>query len=50
VEALGVKRRDAALLRALGTPHKKQSELKIGKPKPKSGADANPSVPPKPIT
>jgi hypothetical protein len=24
-------RRDAALLRALSTPHKKQSELKIGK-------------------
>ena len=25
------RRRDAALLRALGTPHKKQSEMKIGK-------------------
>ncbi len=24
-------RRDAALLRALGTPHKRQSEMKIGK-------------------
>lgn len=29
-------RRDAALLHALNTPHKKQSEMKIGKAKPNS--------------
>jgi hypothetical protein len=28
-----VRRRDAALLRALSTPHKRQSEMKIGKRK-----------------
>ena len=37
-----VRRRDAALLRALSTPHKRQSELKLGKHKPESGADASP--------
>jgi hypothetical protein len=26
------RRRDAALLRALSTPHKRQAEMKIGKP------------------
>jgi hypothetical protein len=28
------RRRDTALLRALSTPHKHQSEMKLGKPKP----------------
>jgi len=35
------KRRDAALLRALSTPRKRQAEMKIGKPKPESGSDAS---------
>jgi len=29
-------------LRALSTPHKRQAEMKIGKPKAESGAKANP--------
>jgi hypothetical protein len=37
-----VRRRDAALLRALNTPHKRQSEMKMGKPKAESGAEPNP--------
>ncbi len=37
-----VKRRDAALLRALSTPHKRQAEMKVGKPKPESGREASP--------
>src|SRR5436309_1509856 len=36
------KRRDAALLRALSTPHKRQAEMKIGKRKPKPEANASP--------
>jgi hypothetical protein len=37
------RRRDAALLRALSTPHKRQAELKVGrKPKPESGGEASP--------
>jgi hypothetical protein len=35
-------RRDAALLRALSTPHKRHSEMKIGKSKPESRSRANP--------
>jgi hypothetical protein len=34
------RRRDAALLRALSTPHKRQAEMKVGKAKPESGAKA----------
>jgi len=35
-----VRRAEAALLRALSTPHKKQSEMKIGKPRaPKAKAN-----------
>jgi hypothetical protein len=30
------RRRDAALLRALSTPHKRQAEMKLGNPKPES--------------
>jgi hypothetical protein len=30
------RRRDAALLRALSTPHKRQKDMKIGKRSPKS--------------
>jgi hypothetical protein len=37
-----VNRRDAALLRALSTPHKRQSEMKLGKSKRESGAKASP--------
>ena len=36
------RRRDAALLRALSTPHKKQSEMKIGKAGPKAEPIASP--------
>jgi hypothetical protein len=36
------RRRDAALLRALSTPHKPHSEMKLGKPKPKADEEANP--------
>jgi hypothetical protein len=36
------RRRDAALLPALSTPHKRQSEMKIGKAKPESGRGASP--------
>jgi hypothetical protein len=36
------RRRDAALLRALNTPHKKQSEMKIGKAKAESPKKASP--------
>lgn len=32
-------RRDAALLRALSTPHKKQADMKLGDKKRKSGTD-----------
>jgi hypothetical protein len=35
-DAATEKRRDAALLRALSTPHKRQKEMKIGKSKGKS--------------
>ena len=39
-EALGeeetARRRDAALLRALSTPHKRQAEMKVGKAKPEA--------------
>lgn len=35
-------RRDAALLRALSTPHKRQAEMKVGKAKPKSASEASP--------
>jgi hypothetical protein len=37
------RRRDEALLRALNTPHKLHSEMKIGKRKVKAGTKANPS-------
>jgi hypothetical protein len=30
------RRRDAALLKALSTPHKKQADMKMGRPKPKT--------------
>jgi hypothetical protein len=40
-EAETARRAEAALLRALNTPHKKQSEMKIGKRKPKSGQRAS---------
>ena len=33
------RRRDAALLRALNTPHKRQSEMKIGKSRTKPVAE-----------
>lgn len=36
-------RRDAALLRALSTPHKRQAEMRVGKPKPESGGEAIPN-------
>ncbi len=36
------RRRDAALLRALSTPRKPQSEMKLGKSKPESDANASP--------
>jgi hypothetical protein len=36
------RRRDAALLRALSTPHKRQAEMKLGKFKPESGQSAGP--------
>ena len=36
------RRRDAALLRALSTPHKRQSEMKIGKSNPKADVGASP--------
>jgi len=36
------RRRDAALLRALSTPHKRQAEMKVGKAKPKSIGEASP--------
>ncbi len=36
------RRRDVALLRALSTPHKRQADLKVGKPKPESGGEASP--------
>jgi hypothetical protein len=36
------RRAEAALLRALSTPHKRQSEMKVGKPKPESGVQASP--------
>jgi hypothetical protein len=35
------KRRDAALLRALGTPHKRQAEMKVGKAKAGASAPAS---------
>jgi hypothetical protein len=34
------KRRDAALLRALSTPHKRQKEMKVGKRKARGDAPA----------
>jgi hypothetical protein len=34
--------RDAALLKALSTPHKKQSDMKMGKRTLESGAEATP--------
>ena len=36
------RRRDAALLRALSTPHKRQSEMKLGRRKRESASDASP--------
>jgi hypothetical protein len=36
------RRRDAALLRALSLPHKRQAEMKLGKRKRVSGAGARP--------
>ncbi len=33
------RRRDAALLRALSTPHKRQAEMKVGKPKESVASD-----------
>jgi hypothetical protein len=36
------RRRDAALLRALSTPPKPHSEMKLGKSKPKNPGDASP--------
>ncbi len=36
------RRRDAALLRALSTPHKRQAEMKVGKPKRESSGEASP--------
>ncbi len=42
------RRRDAALLRALSTPHKKQAEMKIGRPsggrRPAVGGQQSPSA------
>jgi len=35
------RRRDAALLRALSTPHKRQSDMKLGKRKQESAKDAS---------
>ncbi len=35
-------RRDAALLRALSTPHKRQAEMKVGKARPELGRGASP--------
>jgi hypothetical protein len=43
-----VKRRDAALVRALGTPHKRQAEMKVGKAKIESTRGANPEKPQEP--
>jgi len=42
-----VKRRDAALLRALSTPHKKQADMKVGRGKKgeTDKADARPGSP-----
>ena len=37
------RRRDAALLRALNTPHKRQAEMKIGRYKAGAGASAEAS-------
>jgi len=34
--------RAAALLRTLGTPHRRQAEMKVGKPKPESDGEASP--------
>ena len=34
------RRRDEALLRALSTPHKKQSEMKLGKAKTENGTSS----------
>ncbi len=34
-----VRRAEAALLRALSTPHKRQSEMKIGKRKPRGARE-----------
>jgi hypothetical protein len=36
------RRRDEALLRALSTPPKPHSEMKLGKAKPKTDAEASP--------
>jgi hypothetical protein len=48
-EAEAARRAEAALLRALSTPHKRQSEMKIGKPKPDSGGEANPKKRGRPV-
>jgi hypothetical protein len=42
------RRRDAALLRALSTPHKRQADMKVGKRKSESGAEASPKKADKP--
>jgi hypothetical protein len=39
------RRRDAALLRALGTPHKPHSAMKLGNRKTKPSQKASPGVP-----
>jgi hypothetical protein len=41
-EAEIVRRSEAALLRALSTPHKRQADMKLGKPKLESGEGASP--------
>jgi hypothetical protein len=45
-ESLGeeetIRRSEAALLRALSTPHKRQADMKVGKPKGESGEGASP--------
>jgi len=38
------RRRDAALLRALSTPHKKQKEMKVGRGGLKAAGDDPPST------
>jgi hypothetical protein len=42
-----VRRREAALLRMLATPHKPHSESKLGKPKAKRAKSPKKKTPPK---